>query len=137
MALSRKQIEAFAAGLYHLAKSDGVERRELDIIDRFCADAGYPGMVDSLAEIEFDPVEAYRILEGPWLRKLFLRAAVLVVRSDRIISQGESEAMAHIARAWGIEDGLHGILEEVEQPRARRRVGLTTGDKEGQDQGEP
>lgn len=114
LGLTRKQIEVFAAGLYHIAACDGVEERELDIIREFLADAGAPDLSPELAGLTFDPVVAYNQLESTWLRSLFLRAALLVVRQDGEVSDAEVETIDWMAEAFGVQGGYKGLIGHLE-----------------------
>ena len=112
--LSKRQIEVFAAGLYHLSACDGITEEETSIIHDFLVDAGDPGLTESLAAMPFDPVHAYQILETSWLRRLFLRAALLVIQSDGRVSTEEQETIDWMASAFGIEGGYSVLVEELQ-----------------------
>ena len=109
-----KQITTMVAGLYHLANCDGITDGERRIISEFASDAGAPELVDQLESLTFDPVEAYRVLETSWLRRLFIKAALLVVREDGKVSGEEEEALIWIADAFGIEGGFAALMHEIE-----------------------
>ncbi len=109
-----KQIETMVAGLYHLASCDGITAGEREIINEFARDAGATSLIDKLGSLTFDPVEAYRTLETSWLRRLFLKAALLVVQEDGKISVEEEEALTWIAEAFGIQGGFGALMHEVE-----------------------
>lgn len=111
---TRAQVKAFAAGLYHLAACDGVDDSEIAIIEEFVQDAGYPDLADQLASLDFDPVQAYQLFESSWLRGLFLRAALLVIKSDGSVSEQEIETLDFMAEAFGIEGGYEGLQKQVE-----------------------
>ena len=112
--LSKKQIEVFAAGLYHLSACDGITEEETAIIHDFLVDAGAPGLTDALAGMSFDPVNAYEVLETSWLRRLFLRAALLVIQSDGRVSNEEQETIDWMASAFGIDGGYSALVEELQ-----------------------
>jgi hypothetical protein len=112
--LSKKQIEVFAAGLYHLAACDGVDESETRIIHEFLKDAGAGELIGSLESLSFDPVSAYQVLGTSWLRRLFLRAALLVIRSDGTVSSEEQEAIEWMAGAFGVEGGYLGLLDTLD-----------------------
>lgn len=111
---TRDQVTAFAAGLYSLAACDGVDEREVAIIKEFVSDAGYAELGDRLESLTFDPVEAYRLFESSWLRGLFLRAALLVIKSDGSVSDPEVEMLDFMAEAFGISGGYEGLRAQVE-----------------------
>ncbi len=114
LGLSRQQVKVFAAGLYHIAACDGVEERELAIIREFLNDAGAPDLSDKLETLTFDPVQAYPALESTWLRSLFLRAALLVIRQDGEVSDAEVETIDWMAEAFGIDGGYKGLIGRIE-----------------------
>ena len=111
---TRAQVKAFAAGLYHLAACDGVDEREVAIIAEFVRDAGCGDLADVLPSLDFDPVQAYQLFESSWLRGLFLRAALLVIKSDGSVSEQEIETLDFMAEAFGIQGGYEGLLAQVE-----------------------
>ena len=109
-----KQIETMVAGLYHLASCDGITPGEREIITEFARDAGAADLIDKLESLTFDPVEAYRTLETSWLRRLFLKAALLVVQEDGKVSVQEGEALIWISEAFGIQGGFSALMHEVQ-----------------------
>ena len=114
LGLSRNQIQVFAAGLYHIAACDGVDERELTIIREFLGDAGAPDLGDDLSALSFDPVTAYEALESTWLRSLFLRAALLVIRQDGEVSDAEVETINWMAEAFGVKGGYKALIQKIE-----------------------
>ena len=112
--LTREQVRTIAAGLYTLAASDGVDSRELQVIQTFVTDAGYPDLVDGLATLHFDPAAAFHTLESSWLRRLFLKAALVLIRADGQISKEERDAFAYMAVAFGISGGVDALITETE-----------------------
>ena len=112
--LTLEQVETMAAGLYALAASDGIDARELKGIQDFVTDAGYPQLAQGLPDSHFDPAAAFRTLDSSWLRRLFLRAALIVVRADGAISVEERETFDWMSTAFGIVGGLDALLEETE-----------------------
>ncbi len=111
--LSDDQVRVFAAGLYHLAATDGVSPGERALIEEFCRDAGAPALAAELDALTFDPVEAYEVLETTWLRTLFLRAALRVIESDGRVSQEEQEALHWMATAFGVPGGYEALAAHV------------------------
>jgi len=111
--LTLEQVRTIAAGLYALAASDGIDDREVAIINEFVVDAGYPEVGDSLSALNFDPAAAFHVLETSWLRRLFLKAALILVRADGTVSDAERETFDWMAVAFGIVGGLDALLEET------------------------
>lgn len=111
--MTRQQIEVFAAGLYHLSACDGVDEREIAIVHEFVRDAGAPELAERLDTLPFDPATAYTLLETSWLRTLFLRSAVLLIRADGTISDEERDTLAWMAMAFGVQGGLEAVEAQV------------------------
>jgi tellurite resistance protein len=116
--LTRDQIEAIAAGLYYVAATDGVDEREVAVIRDFLREVGAPELLDRLAELHFDPAEAAKVLGTEWLRSVFLKAAILVVRGDGVVSAAERRALAWISRHFGVRASL----EELERSVAGTKI---------------
>ncbi len=113
MVLTSEQIEVFAAGLYTLASSDGVDDSEVAVIREFVEEAGAPELMGRLSELHFEPASAYRILETTWLRKLFLQSAILLIQADGQVSDEERETLSWIAMAFGIPGGYEEVAASV------------------------
>ena len=111
---SRRQIETFAAGLYQLAACDGIDDREMTIIHEFLDETGAPEVAATLPDLPFDPADAYRILESSWLRTVFLKAALLLIRADGDVSDLEREQLEWMAMAFGVPGGFDAIVEQLE-----------------------
>lgn len=114
--LSREQVEVFAAGLYQLAACDGIDTKEVDVIFGFLEENGATDLMSSLPTLAegFDPARAYRVLETTWLRTLFLRAGLLIVRSDGQVSESERDMIAWMAMAFGVQGGFDALVAQVE-----------------------
>jgi hypothetical protein len=100
-ALTRQQLEAFAAGLWYLASVDGIEDRERSLIADFLAEARASDLLDRLPTLRYDPAKAASLFE-PWLRATFVRVAAVLVRGDGEVSLNEMQAIDRIARAFGV-----------------------------------
>ncbi len=116
--LTRKQVEAFAIGLYYVAATDGVEDRELQVIRDFLKDAGAVDFAARLADAPFDPVHLMQALDTEWLRRTFLRSAVLLVKADGRISETERHAIAWLSRGLGV----NATIEELESSVAGQKL---------------
>ena len=111
--LTRAQVEVFAAGLYRIAACDGIDPREQRILEEFLAEANALELKPRLAELPFDPVDAYRVLGSSWLRATFLRAAVLLVNMDGRISDAEREMIGWLMQAFGIPGTIETLCEAI------------------------
>jgi len=101
--LTRAQIEVFAAGLHRIASCDGQHPREAEVIAEFLKEARASDLAGRIDALSFDPVVAYRVLETSWLRRTFLRAALLLVKLDGEVSEAEREMIQWLMRGFGIE----------------------------------
>lgn len=105
-------IDVFARGLYHLAAVDGIEDRERKLIGDFLEEAGSDITFDSLTNSVFSATEAAMILETTYLRRVFVRAAVALVKADGVFSDAERNAIGQIADAFGMSNAEYGDLEQ-------------------------
>jgi hypothetical protein len=112
--LRRDQIKVIASGLYTLASSDAVDDREIQIIHEFLDDAGASDLKAQLPDLYFDPAGAYDALESSWLRSLFLRAALLLVRADGSVTEQERDTLDWMTMAFGVQGGYEGLVQAVE-----------------------
>jgi tellurite resistance protein len=114
MELTREQIEVFAAGLYAVAESDGIDEKEVALIEEFLRDAGAPDLTEGLSDLSFDPVEAYATLGSTWLRTLFLKCSLMVIRADHEITTAEQETLVWIAGVFGVDGGYDTVVKAIE-----------------------
>lgn len=111
--LTKEQVEMFAAGLYQLASCDGIDQTETAIINEFVTEAGFPKLSEGLAALTFDPAAAYAIFGSSWLRRLFLKAAIMVIQADGTVSDAERETLAWMSVAFGVTGGYDALATEV------------------------
>jgi len=114
MDLTLDQVKTFAAGLYELAAVDGIDEREQAIIAEFLEANGQCALQPQLVELGFDPVQAYQVLESSWLRGLFLKSALLLIRADGQVSADERDMLTWMANAFGVVGGYDAIVQSVE-----------------------
>lgn len=111
--MTPEEVEVFARGLYYLANQDGIDQREIDLIVEFLQETGSELTIDMLKEDpSFDPLEATQVLQTTYLRRIFLKAAVALVKADGIYSDAERHALGDIADAFGISNAEFGDLEQ-------------------------
>ena len=113
MDLTSDQVKTFAAGLYTLAAVDGIDARERAIIDEFLEANGHSDAAGHVEEMGFDPVMAYEVLESSWLRGLFLKSALLLIRADGQVTADERDTLIWMANAFGVPGGYDAIVESV------------------------
>jgi len=109
--LSREEIEVFAHGLYYLANQDGIDPTEEKLIREFLAESGSDVTWDEIAHADFDPIEAAQLLRGTFLRRIFISAAIAVIKADGEFSAPERRALGEIADAFGIGNAEFGDIE--------------------------
>ena len=109
--LSPDEVEVFASGLYYIASRDGVDPREEELLREFLRDTQCPIAYEELAERSFSPLEAAQVLQATYLRRIFLRAAVAMIRADGEYSIPERRALGEIADAFQISNREFGELE--------------------------
>ncbi|MEM6992839.1 MAG: TerB family tellurite resistance protein [Myxococcota bacterium] len=105
-------IDLFARGLYHLASVDGIEDKEEKLISEFLDESGAGISFASLKDSKFTPQEAALTLETTYLRRVFVRAAVALVKADGVFSDAERHAIGELADAFGMSNAEFGDLEQ-------------------------
>jgi hypothetical protein len=58
-------------------------------------------------------VLAYEALESSWLRGIFLKSALLLVRADGEVSAEERDTLTWMASAFGVHGGYDALVESV------------------------
>ena len=109
--MDREQIEVFAQGLYHLATTDGIDDTEEAVIKEFLSEHDALGLWDQVKTKPFDLNLAFDVLETAFLRRVFLKASLVLVRADGVLSDEERKAITEVADAFGQAD----VIEELEQ----------------------
>jgi len=110
--LSPEEVDIFARGLYFLASADGIEAREADLIAEFLRDTGSPITLEELSSLSFSPIEAAQVLEASFLRRIFVKAAIALVKADGHFSDAERRALGEIADVFGLSNAEFGELEQ-------------------------
>ena len=109
--MTADEIEIFARGLYWLADRDGIHEQEITLIREFLKEAGSDLTIDDVKG-GFSPLEAAQVLEATYLRRIFLRAAVALIRADGVYSDQERHALGELADVFGISNAEFGDLEQ-------------------------
>jgi tellurite resistance protein len=110
--LNPDTIEAFARGLYYVAAVDGIEPRETDLLNNLLRETESPLSFADLASRDFGPLDVAQALETTFLRRMFIRAAVAMIKVDGRFSDGERRALGEIADAFGMSNTEFGELEQ-------------------------
>lgn len=110
--LSPEVIDVFARGLYHLANVDGIDERETKLISEFLTEAGSDLTVDSLKGSSFSAMEAAMVLQTSHMRRVFVKAAIAMVKADGVYSDAERHAIGEIADAFDLSNADFGDLEQ-------------------------
>ena len=111
--LTHEEVDVFARGLYHLATQDGIDKKEEELIRGFLEDAKSNLKWDDLQDTSFSPLEAAQVLDTTYLRRIFVKAAVALVKADGHFSDKERRALGEIADAFGIDNAEVGGLEQA------------------------
>ena len=110
--MNREQAEVFAQGLFHLASVDGIDEREVQLIRDFLVETGHPDLVGQLGTGTFDQDSPARVIKTTFLRRVFLRTAIALVKADGTISQSEDSALRKAAERLGLGPDLDELLAE-------------------------
>ena len=105
-------VDVFARGLYYLANVDGLEDREQKLIEDFLREAGSETKFADLKGTSFSATEAAMLLETSFLRRVFVKAAVALVKADGVFSDAERHAIGEIADAFGLSNAEFGDIEQ-------------------------
>jgi len=105
-------IDVFARGLYHLATVDGIDEREEKLIREFLEETGSSLRYEELGEADFSVTEAAMVLETSHIRRVFVKAAVALVKADGVYSDAERQAVGQLADAFELSNAEFGDLEQ-------------------------
>ncbi|TPV93444.1 MAG: hypothetical protein B7733_20415 [Myxococcales bacterium FL481] len=109
--LTKEEVEVFARGLHFLATRDPITPREEELVREFLREAGSVLRFEDLDSTSFDPLEAAQILSATYLRRIFVKTGMVLVRSDGDFSPREREALGQIADVFGISNTEYGDIE--------------------------
>lgn len=110
--LTPEQVECFARGLYHLANVDGIDDRETKLIEEFLQDASSELTLADLETGGFSLAEAAGALETSFLKRIFIKTAIALVKADGVFSDAERHAVGEIADAFGLSNAEFGDIEQ-------------------------
>ena len=104
--LSRAEVDLFARAMYYVASVDGVDEREVAVIDEFLKDAGYPDMINNLDKSVFHPAEVPTVLETTDKRRLLLKVLFVLIKADGVVTVAEKKRIFAIADTVGLTSSL-------------------------------
>ena len=111
--LTPEEVEVFARGLYWLATQDGIDKKEEQLIREFLKESGSSLRWEELAaNRDYSPLEAAEFLSTTYLRRIFLRTAIALVRADGVYSDNERRALGQFADVFEITNAEFGALEQ-------------------------
>ncbi len=110
--LSVEVIDVFARGLYHLANVDGIDEREVKLLSEFLEESGTGLQFGDLEKTSFSATEAAMVLETSHIRRVFVKAAVAMVKADGIYSDAERAEIGKLADAFEMSNAEFGALEQ-------------------------
>ncbi len=108
------QVDVFARGLYHVAGVDGVDAAETALIHEFLKDAEHPELEKDLPESGFHVAEL-AALETNFLKRVFLKACLVLIRSDGKITDAEKGIVQQISAYLDLDDDFEAIDAEAEK----------------------
>ncbi|RPI40961.1 MAG: hypothetical protein EHM59_21225 [Betaproteobacteria bacterium] len=111
--LTPDEVAVFARGLHYLATRDGIDPREEKLIKEFLAEADTGMTWEDLQQGGFSALEAAQVLETTYLRRIFIKTAIALVKADGHYSDNERRALGEIADAFDIDNAEFGDLEQA------------------------
>ena len=115
--LSFDHVKSLAAGMFAVAKADGVHDREMALIREFyegCARTGDPQLADVVGN--FDVNAAKSLFDTPESAKLFVKSLILLAFADGTYAQVEDDLIRKIGGDMGVSgedvDNLHAATKE-------------------------
>lgn len=110
--LTFEHVKSLAAGMYAVARVDGVHDREMSMIREFyesCTRAGDPPLSDVVQG--FDIEAATGLFETPELAKMFVKSLILLAFADGEYAKAEDDLIREYAGKLSIDgetvDRLH------------------------------
>lgn len=110
--LTPEVIDVFARGLYYLANVDGIDDREKKLISDFLEETGSDLTMEDLSVSAFSALEAAMVLNTSHMRRVFVKAAIAMVKADGVYSDAERHAIGELADAFEMSNAEFGDLEQ-------------------------
>jgi uncharacterized tellurite resistance protein B-like protein len=112
--LTFEQVKALTAGMFAVAKVDGVHDREMSMIRSFyegCSRTGDPRLEDVL-QGDFDVEKAKALFDRPEQARLFVKTLILLAYADGSYAAKEEEVIRKVAGRLGLAAGEVQALHE-------------------------
>jgi hypothetical protein len=103
-----------AHGLYYLAALDGVTEKEEALLTSFLKEGNVELDLQSLEKIPFSLEELTYSLDTIFLRRTFLRVAILMAQADGVVSEDETALLRRMAQALEISDPLDEVMADLQ-----------------------
>jgi hypothetical protein len=110
--MTEEQVDVFARGLYHVAGVDGVDPSEMKLIKGFLKDAGHPEIEKTLEGSSFHVAELAG-LETSFLKRVFLKACLVLIRGDGKITDAEKDIVRQISAYLELDDDFEALDAEA------------------------
>jgi hypothetical protein len=110
--MTSDQIDVFARGLYHVANVDGIDAGELALINEFLEEMGAKEIAKALPKSSFHVAEL-AVLETAFLKRVFLKTCLVLVRRDGVVSDAERMIIAQLAAYIGLARDLPALETEA------------------------
>lgn len=110
--MNQEQVDVFARGLYHVAQVDGVDESEISLIKEFLDESGNSDLVRELPASSFHVAEL-AALETNFLKRVFLKACLVLVRRDGKITDSEKDIVAQISAYLDLQEDFESIDAEA------------------------
>jgi tellurite resistance protein len=108
------QVRAMAHGLYYLACLDGITEKEKELLTSFLKEGDLELDLASLDKIPFSLEELTYSLETIFLRRTFLKVAILMAQADGVVTDDELALLRRMAQAFGVTEPLDEIMADLQ-----------------------
>lgn len=110
--MTEEQVDVFARGLYAVASVDGLDDSEVSLIRDFLQEAGQPQLEVDLAQSSFHVAEL-AALETNFLKRVFLKACLVLIRRDGVITDLERDIVEQVSKYLGLEEDFKALDDEA------------------------
>jgi hypothetical protein len=110
--MTPEQVDIFARGLFHVASVDGIAPSETKLIQSFLKEAGHPDKGKDLERSTFHVAELAG-LETTFLKRVFLKACLVLIRGDGKITDAEKDIVHRISTYLELDDDFEALDAEA------------------------